>query len=399
MSDIGGTTTDIALLKNGLPEIDPMGALVGGFRTMVEAVAMRTTGLGGDSEVHLEDGGLQGTLRLGPRRLMPLSLLAHDHPKMVHDALDRALAADLGVDHAGRFVVPMGGDANGLTTRDAALLERITEAMPVAGLLKSRLEGPALDRLVARGLVMLSGVTPSDASHALGTLEEWDANAAEKGLEIMRRKRAGNGERRAPDAATFAQMIVAQLTDQTVDCLLDAAFAEDPAFAEDTATSLTRHKLTRAGLNQHRGIIEVSTRLGVAVVGLGASAPNYYRAVGDRLGTRMVLPEHAGVANAIGAVVGQICQRASGTVTSTSPGRFTVHLADGPINFADATSALTTLEDALTNEAKTNAIAAGAAHPTITKTQEIREAEVEGGPVFIEATMTVTATGRPRVAH
>ena len=44
VSDIGGTTTDVALLRDGLPEIDPQGARVGGFRTMVEAVAMRTTG-------------------------------------------------------------------------------------------------------------------------------------------------------------------------------------------------------------------------------------------------------------------------------------------------------------------------------------------------------------------
>ena len=45
VSDIGGTTTDVALLRNGLPEIDPEGARVGGLRTMVEAVAMRTSGL------------------------------------------------------------------------------------------------------------------------------------------------------------------------------------------------------------------------------------------------------------------------------------------------------------------------------------------------------------------
>ena len=91
VSDIGGTTTDVALLRGGLPEIDPEGARVGGFRTMVEAVAMRTTGLGGDSEVHLVTEGLTGGLRLGPRRLMPVSLLAVDHGPMVHAA--PALAA------------------------------------------------------------------------------------------------------------------------------------------------------------------------------------------------------------------------------------------------------------------------------------------------------------------
>ncbi|MEO5614379.1 MAG: hydantoinase/oxoprolinase family protein, partial [Cypionkella sp.] len=94
VSDIGGTTTDVALLRDGLPEIDPQGARVGGFRTMVEAVAMRTSGLGGDSDVHLITEGLLGGMRLGPRRLIPVSLLASEHGAMVHAALDRALSSD-----------------------------------------------------------------------------------------------------------------------------------------------------------------------------------------------------------------------------------------------------------------------------------------------------------------
>src|SRR5690606_28212894 len=78
VSDIGGTTTDVAVLDGGRPRLDPEGALVGGYRTMVEAVAMRTFGLGGDSEVALEDGGLRSRVVLGPRRLVPLSLRSEE---------------------------------------------------------------------------------------------------------------------------------------------------------------------------------------------------------------------------------------------------------------------------------------------------------------------------------
>ncbi|MEH6775546.1 MAG: hydantoinase/oxoprolinase family protein, partial [Cereibacter changlensis] len=162
VSDIGGTTTDVALLRGGLPEIDPQGARVGAYRTMVEAVAMRTTGLGGDSEVHLLEG-LAGGLRLGPRRLIPVALMAADHGAMVHAALDRALSSETSGDHDGRFVLPTGLEAGGLTPREAGLLARIPGPMPLAEALASRLEAAALERLVARGLVMLSGVTPSDA--------------------------------------------------------------------------------------------------------------------------------------------------------------------------------------------------------------------------------------------
>lgn len=58
VSDIGGTTTDIAVLEEGRPRLDASGARVGGWLTMVEAVAMRTHGLGGDSEVGLESSAL-----------------------------------------------------------------------------------------------------------------------------------------------------------------------------------------------------------------------------------------------------------------------------------------------------------------------------------------------------
>ena len=398
VSDIGGTTTDVALLRGGLPEIDPEGARVGGFRTMVEAVAMRTTGLGGDSEVHLQTTGLTGGLRLGPRRLIPVSLLAVEHGQMVHATLDRALTAEAVGEFDGRFVVPMQGQTGGLSAREATVLARITKPMPVAAALSSRLEVAALERLVARGLVMLSGVTPSDASHVLGRLDVWDGMAAEKALRLQARRRGGTGDRFAPDAATLAARIVDQLTDQTVDCLLEAAFDEDPGIVGDGA-ALARHELTRAGLARHRGVVEVTLRLGVPVIGLGASAPSYYGAVGDRLGCEMILPEHAGVANAIGAVVGQVAQRAQGLVSSPGEGRFTAHLAAGLQTFANRDAALAAMEAAVVAEAGARARAAGAEDLRITVTRDIREADVEGQKMFIEAMVSATASGRPRVAH
>jgi N-methylhydantoinase A/oxoprolinase/acetone carboxylase beta subunit len=399
VSDIGGTTTDVALLRDGLPEIDPQGARVGGFRTMVEAVAMRTTGLGGDSEVHLKTEGLSGGLRLGPRRLIPVALLAEQHPDLVHAALDRALATETAGEFDGRFVVPMGGQTGGLTPREATVLARITAPMPLARALTTRLEVAAMERLVARGLVMIAGVTPSDASHVLGRLSSWDASASEKALRLLGRRRNGAGERFSSDPRAFAQSIVDQLTQQTVECLLEAAFDEDAAFDGLPSETLARHPLTTAGFARHRGIVQIEARLGVPVIGLGASASSYYGAVGARLHCEMILPEHAGVANAIGAVVGQVSQRAAALVTSPSVGRFTVHLPDGLQSFADRDAALEAAEAAMVREASARARAAGAEDLRISCQRQIREAEVEGSPMFIEATVTATASGRPRVAH
>ena len=91
VADIGGTTTDIALLQNGAPRLKPDGALVGGWQTMVEAADIRTCGLGGDSEVTPVGRGTTGGLTLGPRRAVPLSLLATPWPE-VKDKL-----AELGI--------------------------------------------------------------------------------------------------------------------------------------------------------------------------------------------------------------------------------------------------------------------------------------------------------------
>ncbi len=246
---------------------------------------------------------------------------------------------------------------------------------------------------------MIAGATPSDASHVLGRLSTWDTLAAEKALRLLGRRRTGAGERFAVDPKDLAQAIVDQLTEQTADCLLEAAFSEDTVFADALPETLARHALTRAGLRGHRGVMQISVRLGVPVIGLGASAPAYYGAVGERLGCEMILPDHAGVANAIGAVVGQVSQRATGTVTSPSEGRFAAHFPEGIEVFPDRDAALAAMEAVLTAEARSRALRAGAVDVHLTTQRNVREADVEGRPMFIEAVVSVTAAGRPRIAH
>ena len=401
VSDIGGTTTDVALLSGGKPMIDPAGAQVGAFRTMVEAVAMRTTGLGGDSELHLAVTGLQGTLFLGPQRLIPVALTAQSWPDLVHDALDRQLNSDANLESDGRFVVPVlreGASDAGLSEREAALLARIGEtAHALSGLMHNRMEHAALKRLVERGLVMISGVTPSDASHALGKMSEWDSAAAEKALELFARKRANTGDRIAPSGKALAQAVLDQLTSQTVTVLLEAAFEDDGDFAEDPE-KLARHELVSHGLSGHRGLLAVDLRLNLPVVGLGASAHSYYPTVGARLGTKMVLPEHAEVANAIGAVVGQICIRESGSVTAPAKGRFRVHLEEGPVDLNNEAEALRHLEEALTARATQAAKAAGTQDQHVEIQREIRRTGEGGADDFLDADVTVTVSGRPRIA-
>ncbi|HSF95291.1 MAG TPA: hydantoinase/oxoprolinase family protein, partial [Thermohalobaculum sp.] len=164
VSDIGGTTTDIAILSGGKPRLDPQGAQVGGWRTMVEAVGMTTHGLGGDSEVHLSAIGLQTRILLGPRRVVPVSLLASEHGAMVHETLDRQLALERVSDLDGRFLVaPAIPRPAGLEPGDIQILDALAGGpRPADEVLRSRAMRTALKRLVGRGLVLVSALTPSD---------------------------------------------------------------------------------------------------------------------------------------------------------------------------------------------------------------------------------------------
>jgi N-methylhydantoinase A/oxoprolinase/acetone carboxylase beta subunit len=400
VSDIGGTTTDVAVLREGRPAIDPEGARVGPWRTMVEAVAMRTFGLGGDSEVHVRDEGLEGGVILGPRRVVPVSLIAAEARDAVHGVLEEQLRAVAPGEHDARFVRAVPGiEAGGLGEREEALLGRIgDDVRPVGKVLKTRMDGAALTRLVRRGLVQVAGITPSDASHVLGGLDSWDAEAARMALELVARKRTGSGNRLAEGPEHLARMIVDRLTHQTSLALLETAFAEEDMDFGLSPMALAEHVLMQRGLDGHRGLVRIESGLAVPVIGLGASAASYYGAVGARLGCEMILPAHGGVANAIGAVVGRVTIRRGGTVTSPSEGKYRVHLESGPEDYAASDTAMAALEAVLRAEAQAEAEAAGAVDIHVTARRAVKEAQAEARRVFLEAEIVVEASGRPRIA-
>lgn len=400
VSDIGGTTTDIAILRDGRPSIDPNGAYVGPYRTMVEAVAMRTTGLGGDSEVHFVSEGLEGGIRLGPKRAVPLSLVAHQHGKQVLTWLEKHLNEQTPSEHAGRFAVLLEGQLReGLTDAEEAIIARFSGSIePLGTLLKSRRDHGVLRRLRERGLIQIASVTPSDASHVLGLTESWNSEAAEMGIALFCRQNTGAGVKLANDPRDMARLIVRQLQDQTVSALLETAFSEERSAFTSPPAALSHHELTKRGLQRHRGLLKIDVGLNTPVIGLGASAQSYYPKVGETLSCDMILPEYAGVANAIGAVVGRVTLRLSATITSPSSGLFKVHLDSAPKDFTCEQRAFEYLEAALREKTRAQARAAGAEEIEVHVSRDERRADVEGSPVFIEATVTVEASGRPRIA-
>ncbi len=62
--DIGGTTTDLFFLVDGVPVFEPLGIEIGGHKTLVRAIYSTSVGLGGDSHVRIEND----KLKIGPER-------------------------------------------------------------------------------------------------------------------------------------------------------------------------------------------------------------------------------------------------------------------------------------------------------------------------------------------
>ena len=400
ISDIGGTTTDIAVLKGGKPAIDPRGASVGPYRTMVEAVAMYTFGLGGDSEVKLELEGLGGHISLGPKRVIPVALAASIEPDLIHQTLDSQLKNETPNDFDARFIRRTRASTEPvLSERDDKVYRRIGEQFyPMSEVVKSRLDLQSVIKLVSMGVAQISAVTPSDASHVLGKSNAWDKEAAIKAIDLFARRRNGSGELLAGSTAQMAERIVCQLTDQTSSSILEMAFSEEKVDFGDKPDVLAKHPLIQFGLAGYSDLIKVNVGISKKIIGLGASAPTYYPAVGAELNCEVILPEYAGVANAIGAVVGKIVMRESGVISSPSEGKYLVHLDGKPVNFTSEVKALKVLEEKLTEKSIQKAKEAGAENVSVNIDREIKTANIENRSVFVEASVLVEASGRPRIS-
>jgi len=90
--------------------------------------------------------------------------------------------------------------------------------------------------------------------------------------------------------------------------------------------------------------------------------------------------------------------RKTGVVTSPSEGCFRVHFETGPQDLADAETAMALLEDRLRDAVAEAALTAGAGDIQITAQRDIRWAHTQAREVFLEATIQVEASGRPRIA-
>lgn len=396
LSDMGGTTTDLGVFENGRPQVNEQGADVGGWRTMVQAIDVRTLGLGGDSEVSFD---VRGTPTVGPRRSVPVSLIASRFPEVI-ESLEATLSEPESSSMAGRFVMlPLGKsgagtEPAGLNARERELLSTIGERpVPLARVAGGSGAQRTLDALARKGHVQLAGFTPSDAAHVLRLQSNWSREAAVLAAKLLVRFVL----MKAPD-------------DQLVTALSQAVWEETVRLTGRAVleTALGHHSIEpgRAG-----GLIDVVCRgIGrrslarvqitpeVPVVAVGGPVKVYYGEVGKRLGCEMVFPEACDVANAVGAATGRIARTVTVEVSGNGAGVFRVYAPDGVQQFGNANAAIGHASTSAREAAAAAVRQMGGADPDFTESIErslLPDAVDDNG--LLKALITVEASARPAI--
>ena len=332
ISDIGGTTTDVATVINGWPALSDAGADVGGYRTLVKAIDMKTLGLGGDSEV---DIGELLKLSLLPNRALPLSMLASLWPH-VEKELQLALMADSGMRSAIQYLLLMPSDSSDYSEYEKEFIALLSTEKPILyrNVIASAKDRSCLRRLMNRGVIRMSGFTPSDAAHVLGHQSQWNTQAAFYAAELLGR---ATGRVMGTDLDAEVKALAQEVHDAVVDKstrLLINQLAGTQFDVDDPLITASANGSSK--INDLK--IQLHSRL--PIVAVGGPAKIFYPKVGERLGQEIIVPEYSHVANAVGAAVGLVKSSASIEITLHENGKFLIHANDEIISCETATQAL-----------------------------------------------------------
>ncbi len=394
--DVGGTTTDIAALREGRPRLNPEGAQVGRWRTMVEAVDVHTVGLGGDSHVRL-DGDRR--LLIGPQRVVPLSLLAAQYPQVLDDLQGQA-AVPVRDEVANQFLLARRTPNRPLEDDEAAILDRLSRGpVPLAFLVQEARFGVLIlrriEEMVADRLVLRAGFTPTDALHAMNRLDLWNGEAARLGARIL----AARARRSVENLCTA---VVNGVSNRASTALVTKVLSDEahvPNWAQEPTAALLLNRALDSG---QEGALGFVLTLGQPVVAIGAPVEAYMPRVAEQLHTRLLIPPHAEVANAVGAVAGGVVQRQRVLITPLDGSdRLRVHLPQGVRDFHELGQAVEFARQQMLPWVESQARQAGAAQVEVQMLREDKEVLVKAGwgeKLYLGTELVFTAVGRPSPA-
>ncbi len=393
--DIGGTTTDTAQVRDGLVQTCSEGSTVGGFKTHVRALDMRTRGLGGDSGVTIREG----RLRIGPRRVAPVSWLG-----AVSQGLDKTFAhletlADKSCVNTEKMqILTLTGHTEDLTLNpaEAAIVAELSERpMSLAELaVRTGVEfwgHVKFARLVEHNIVQLCGFTPTDAAHLNGSFVRWNVDTAARMAKIL-----------AAVTDTDVDHFVENVTSMLVDGLavellkktLDHQVPAELVDSEQVACAVVKN-----WLGTNTGPLKARFSLNVPVVGIGAPAGLFLPRAVEKFEGKCIIHKHADVANAIGAVTSDIVIARHAKIVPDAEKGFIIEGIPGAKRFTDIDEADKFTCKVLVQQVENLARKAGTGTANIdVLVQDDVVITGLGTELFLGRDITASLTGKPDLA-
>jgi N-methylhydantoinase A/oxoprolinase/acetone carboxylase beta subunit len=388
--DMGGTTTDMAFLAGGKVTIDPQGAKVGKWRTHVEAAKVRTIGVGGDSLIALTP---ERKLTVGPRRVIPLCVIAQQHPEII-DMLETVLKiidkAPCGRVNPCSFYFPTDAESDGESVSNPVN----QNASPFNEYLQFKdtcnwFSAWEIDRHERNGKVYRSSLTPTDLRVATGRFELGEKQAARLGLAVF----AKHMEVAEADCIQRVEAEISRILCLEAVSLLgdrsEAALLELVDYWFDPSVGASNG----VGLN-------VKVSLTAPVIGVGAPAAQCLPQTFERLDSKCMLPEAHEVSVAVGAVVGVVDRTSNAVIRNAESGGFILHTENGRKEFISMDAAIEAGRQKLEVHARERMKQDHVVKPLIDFSINEKTAKAAGGEnIHIETRLRVRATGRPNVGQ
>ena len=330
--DMGGTTTDIAIVEDGLPVRTEDGVRIGKWRTFVNGMLIRTFGLGGDSAVHYHERNLI----LEEYRVIPLCVAASKFPAMyerLKQLYDSGKICHTAQRHeffaAGKDIAGDGRYTEQEQKFCAALRKCPMILEDAAAFFGKDVYTLNIKRLIKEGAVQVCGLTPTDLMHVRGDFERFDKRMASLAAEIVAQNLGITKEELCEQV--YAE-IVHKMYGNVVKIMLahrDGYFAKN-GFGKDTEHMIEESYQVAVGKKQP-GIVTAQFHTDFKLIGIGAPIRLFLDRVAELLGTQAVIPVHSEVANALGAVTGNVY---ASSIVEIKPG-FTEEGAGGFTVYAE----------------------------------------------------------------
>ena len=368
--DMGGTSTDISVVSGGYPVLDKEGTKIGAWRTSVRGIKVYPFNLGGDSAIRLD----KMKLRLYPRRVLPICAAASRWPDVIIPALEKLVASKHYNPfplHEFFFLAKEPEDISLYTENERKLIDHVRSGPKILERLLPDADidiyGLDSERLESEGIVMRCGLTPTDFMHIKGDFLRYDRSAsilaARYILQQLGREETDEEIMKLADEAY--ERVEAKMFGNIIEMGLRQAH---PSFFKGEPDEQLRYLIDDAWKNRNSKedrILGTSFFSGYTLIGIGAPTHLFLPEAARALGARFIVPEHAEVANAIGALKATLSSTARVNITSRfSPDigtfMYIVNDPEGSFVAGDLNDAVKRARRAAEREAKKEAVARGA---------------------------------------